>query len=45
VRRAIYDAQTRELLALRDKGVVNDRIHQELQLDLDRASADLRGGA
>ncbi len=44
VRRAIYRAQTDALLALRDQGVVNDRVHQELQLDLDRASADLRAG-
>jgi hypothetical protein len=44
VRRAIYRAQTDALLALRDQGVVNDRVHQELQLDLDRASSDLRAG-
>jgi len=42
VRRAVYQAQTDALLTLRDQGVVNDRVHQELQLDLDRASADLR---
>jgi CPA1 family monovalent cation:H+ antiporter len=42
VRRAIYEAQTEALLELRDQGVVNDRVHQELQLDLDRAAADLR---
>jgi hypothetical protein len=29
---------------LRDRGVVNDRVHQELQLDLDRANPDLRAG-
>ena len=44
VRHAVYAAQTDALLALRDQGVVNDRVHQELQLDLDRASADLRAG-
>lgn len=44
VRRAVYEAQTDALLALRDQGVVNDRVHQELQLDLDRANADLRAG-
>ena len=44
VRRAVYHAQTTALLTLRDQGVVNDRVHQELQLDLDRASADLRAG-
>jgi CPA1 family monovalent cation:H+ antiporter len=42
VRRAVYRAQTEALLAMRDQGVVNDRVHQELQLDLDRANADLR---
>ena len=42
VRRAVYEAQTKALLELRDKGMVNDRVHQELQLDLDRANADLR---
>jgi CPA1 family monovalent cation:H+ antiporter len=44
VRRAVYRAQTAALLALRDQGVVNDRVHQELQIDLDRANADLRAG-
>jgi CPA1 family monovalent cation:H+ antiporter len=44
VRRAVYRAQTDALLTLRDEGVVNDRVHQELQLELDRASADLRAG-
>ena len=39
VRRAVYRAQADALLALRDQGVVNDRVHQELQLDLDRANA------
>lgn len=42
VRRAIYHAQTSALLALRDHGAVNDKVHQELQLELDRASVDLR---
>jgi CPA1 family monovalent cation:H+ antiporter len=42
VRRAVYQAQTQALLALRDQGALNDRVHQELQLGLDRASADLR---
>lgn len=42
VRRAVYQAQTEALLRLRDQGVVNDKVHQELQLDLDRANADLR---
>jgi monovalent cation/hydrogen antiporter len=42
VRHAVYEAQTNTLLALRDKGDVNDRVHQELQLDLDRANAELR---
>lgn len=44
VRQAVYQAQTKALLALRDRGVVNDRVHQELQLDLDRANPDLRAG-
>ena len=42
VRHAIYEAQTTALLRLRDNGTVNDRVHQELQLELDRASTDLR---
>ena len=42
VRRAVYEAQAAALLALRNQGVVNDRVHQDLQLDLDRASSDLR---
>jgi hypothetical protein len=42
VRRAIYRAQTEALLALRDEGVVNDRIHQQLQLQLDRASLQVQ---
>jgi CPA1 family monovalent cation:H+ antiporter len=44
VRRAVYRAKTDALLALRDHGVVNDKVHQELQLDLDRSNADLRSG-
>ncbi|MGH9869577.1 MAG: Na+/H+ antiporter [Candidatus Polarisedimenticolia bacterium] len=42
VRRAVYQAQADALLKLRDQGAVNDRIHQDLQLDLDRGHADLR---
>jgi monovalent cation/hydrogen antiporter len=42
VRRAVYEAQTQALLALRDKGTVNDRVHQALQLDLDRSNSELR---
>ena len=44
VRRAVYRAQTDALLALRDQAVINDRVHQGLQLDLDRAHSDLRAG-
>jgi len=44
VRRAVYQAQTAALLVLRDQAVVNDRVHQELQLDLDRGNSDLRAG-
>ncbi|HET9887843.1 MAG TPA: Na+/H+ antiporter [bacterium] len=42
VRRAIYEAQSKSLLALRERGAVNDKVHQELQLELDRSSTDLR---
>jgi CPA1 family monovalent cation:H+ antiporter len=42
VRRAVYEAQSGALLALRDREEVNDRVHQFLQLDLDRANAELR---
>jgi len=44
VRRAIYHAKTDALLARRDQGAVDDRIYQELQLELDRANADPRAG-
>ena len=44
VRRAVYAAKTDALLALRDRGALNDRVHQQLQLDLDRANADVREG-
>lgn len=39
VRHAVYVAQTDALLALRDAGGINDLVHQELQLALDRANA------
>lgn len=42
VRRAVYHAQSHALLQLRDAGSVNDKVHQELQLELDRANALLR---
>jgi CPA1 family monovalent cation:H+ antiporter len=42
VRREVYRAQTDALLALRDREIVNDRVHQDLQLELDRANADVR---
>jgi Na+/H+ antiporter len=42
VRRAVYQAQSRTLLELRDREVVNDRVHQFLQLELDRSNAELR---
>jgi monovalent cation/hydrogen antiporter len=41
VRRAVWQAQTAELLRLRDTGEINDRDHQELQLEIDREHADL----
>ncbi|HME71542.1 MAG TPA: Na+/H+ antiporter [Myxococcota bacterium] len=44
VRREVYRAKTDALLALRDQGALNDRLHHQLQLDLDRANADLREG-
>jgi CPA1 family monovalent cation:H+ antiporter len=37
VRQAIYQAQSKTLLALRDKQRINDLVHAELQLELDRA--------
>jgi CPA1 family monovalent cation:H+ antiporter len=40
VRRAVYEAQSRALLELRDREQVNDQVHQFLQLDLDRANAE-----
>ena len=42
VRRAVYAAQAAELLCLRDRGALNDRVHQALQLELDRANSELR---
>ena len=39
VRVAIYAAQTTALLDLRDSGAINDRVHQDLQLDLDKMNA------
>jgi CPA1 family monovalent cation:H+ antiporter len=44
VRRAVYRAKTDALLALRNHGALNDKVHQELQLELDRSNADLREG-
>jgi CPA1 family monovalent cation:H+ antiporter len=41
VRRAVWQAETAELLRLRDKAEINDRDHQDLQLELDREHADL----
>jgi CPA1 family monovalent cation:H+ antiporter len=41
VRRAVYRAQADALLGLRDHAVLNDKIHQELQLELDRASSGM----
>lgn len=42
VKRAVYRAQTEALLGLRDRGLLNDRVHRELQLELDGANAELR---
>jgi hypothetical protein len=41
VRRAVWQAETDELLRLRDAGRINDGDHQNLQLELDREHADL----
>lgn len=41
VRRAVWQAETAELLRLRDAGRMNDRDHQDLQLEIDREHADL----
>jgi monovalent cation/hydrogen antiporter len=41
VRRAVWAAQTAELLRLRDAGEINDAAHQNLQLLLDREHAEL----
>ncbi|HEX6852452.1 MAG TPA: Na+/H+ antiporter [Candidatus Polarisedimenticolaceae bacterium] len=38
VRREVYRAQAAELLRLRDGGALNDRAHQQLQMELDRAN-------
>jgi hypothetical protein len=36
VRRAVWEAEDAALLKLRDAGEINDRTHQDLQLELDR---------
>ena len=41
VRQAVWEAQSAELLRLRDGDSINDRTHQDLQLELDREHADL----
>jgi hypothetical protein len=41
VRRAVAAAQRSALLALRDKGEINDQSYIELQLDLDRVNVFL----
>lgn len=41
VRRAVWHAETAELLRLRDAGEINDSDHQNLQLEIDREHADL----
>lgn len=41
VRRAVWEAQSAELLRLRDAGEINDKDHQDLQLAIDREHADL----
>jgi len=41
VRQAVWEAQSAALLRLRDAGVINDKTHQDLQLELDREHGDL----
>ncbi len=41
VRRAVWQTKSAELLRLRDAGEINDRDHQDLQLEIDREHADL----
>jgi CPA1 family monovalent cation:H+ antiporter len=41
VRRAVWEAETAELLRLRDAGEINDHDHQNLQLEIDREHSDL----
>jgi monovalent cation/hydrogen antiporter len=41
VRRAVWQAESAELLRLRDAGEINDMDHQGLQLEIDRENADL----
>jgi CPA1 family monovalent cation:H+ antiporter len=41
VKRAVYQAQMGALLALRDRGQLNDQVQQELLLELDRANVEL----
>lgn len=41
VQRAVYEAESAELLRLRDAGEINDVDHQDLQLELDREHAEL----
>ncbi len=45
VRRAVWEAESAELLRLRDGGKINDADHQILQLELDREHADLHAEA
>ena len=42
VRRAVWQAESDELLRLRDRGEINDRDHQDLQVEIDAEHADLR---
>jgi len=44
VRRAVWQAETAELLRLRDAGEINDSDHQNLQLEIDREHADVGVG-
>lgn len=41
VHRAVWEAKSAALLRLRERGKINDRAHQELQIQLDREHTDL----
>jgi hypothetical protein len=44
VRRAVFEAESQELLRLRDAGRINDNTYLELQLEIDREGRASGGG-